>query len=116
MLRTRMQSEIFRNQSNSHYNKKYNNGILSIYSNVKYIINKEGVGALYKGISASYIGIIHPLVFFPVYEKSKIYFLNNYEQKGTEKLSAKYIFIASTLSKTLASVASYPHEILRARL
>lgn len=87
-----------------------------MYSNMKYIVNKEGISALYKGISASYIGIIHPLVFFPIYEKSKIYFLKNYEPDGAEKLSAKNIFITSSISKTAASFASYPHEFLRARL
>ena len=87
-----------------------------MWMNIKYIVNKEGYSALYKGLSASYIGVIHPLIFFPLYEKSKIYCLSNYEPKGTKKLSALSIFMCSTFSKTLASIASYPHELLRARL
>jgi len=87
-----------------------------MYSNVKYIVNKEGFGAMYKGLSASYIGVIHPIIFFPLYEKSKIYLLQNREPPGNKKLSAINIFICSTISKTLASLGSYPHELLRARL
>ena len=87
-----------------------------MYSNLKHIVNKEGFFALYKGLSASYMGVIHPLVFFPLYEKGKIHMLTNFEPEGTEKLSAKNIFVCSTISKTIASLASYPHEVLRARL
>lgn len=80
------------------------------------IVNNEGFFALYKGFSASMFGIIHPLVFFPLYEKLKIYLLKNHEPPGTEKLSNPNILLCSSISKTLASTISYPHEIFRARM
>jgi hypothetical protein len=43
------------------------------------IVKKEGFSSLYKGFSASIIGISNPLIFFPTFESLKIYFKNNYE-------------------------------------
>jgi hypothetical protein len=42
--------------------------------NIQKVKNEEGFRALYRGLPASMIGIFHPLVFFPIYEKSKMYF------------------------------------------
>ena len=69
--------------------------------------------ALWKGLPPTLIGIIHPLVFFPCYEKLKIYFKTASNQ---EKLSSFYILLATFISKTLASALSYPHEVVRARI
>lgn len=62
------------------------------------------------------IGVLHPLVFFPTYEKMKIYFKTHFEPEDAPRLSSKYIFVASTLSKVFSSFVSYPHEVLRSRL
>jgi hypothetical protein len=45
------------------------------------IAQREGVIALYQGLAASAVGVLHPLIYFPLYEKSKIYFLNNVQQE-----------------------------------
>ena len=79
MLRTRMQSEIFRNSSSAHYDKKYGHGLFSMFKNVHHIVNTEGFLALYKGLGPSMLGVFHPFIFFPLYEKSKIYFMKNHE-------------------------------------
>lgn len=116
MVRVRMQSEIFNNPSIAEFQRKFGFGFFSLYRIMKEIIQKEGFFALYKGIWASLIGIIHPLVFFPMYEKMKMHFLANYEQPGAEKLSAKYVAFCTILCKVTASAASYPHEVLRSRI
>jgi solute carrier family 25 folate transporter 32 len=74
MVRTRMQAEIFVSKSNEHYQLKYKHGPLSMLRVMKEISKKEGLLALYRGAPASMIGVLHPLVFFPSYEKLKIYF------------------------------------------
>ena len=79
VVRTRMQSEIFNNTCHEHFNQIYNHGPLSIYRNIYTLAKSEGFLALYKGLSATMMGIIHPIIFFPVYEKMKIYFKNNYD-------------------------------------
>jgi len=86
----------------------------SLYINMRDIANKEGFLALYKGVPASCFGLLHPLVFFPIYEKQKIYYKKNFEPDA-EKLSTIYILASSVTSKFIASAISYPHEVLRAR-
>ena len=41
------------------------------------IVQREGIVSLYQGLTASMIGVLHPLIYFPLYEKSKIYFHKN---------------------------------------
>lgn len=79
------------------------------------IIKTEGFRALWKGVPATFLGILHPLIFFPIYEKSKIYFKKTHEP-NEDKLSSKYIMGCSIFSKIIASAVSYPHEVLRARI
>ena len=71
---------------------------------------------MYKGFSATMIGILHPIIFFPVYEKLKLYFKKNFEPIESQNLSSKYIVISSILGKVISSLVSYPHEVLRSRL
>ena len=79
------------------------------------IVHNEGFMVLYKGLPASFIGILHPLVFFPIYEKLKIHFKSK-KEPNEPKLSTKYIMLSSMISKFIASAVSYPHEVLRARI
>jgi len=87
-----------------------------MFKNIQKVKQQEGFFALYRGFSASLFGIIHPLLFFPMYEKMKIYFKRNWEAADAEHLSVKFILAASILSKIGASLLSYPHEVLRSRL
>ena len=116
LVRTRMQVEIFRNDCDNHYKKKYGQGALSMLKIIKDISSTEGVLALWKGLPPTLLGIIHPLVFFPMYEKLKIYFQQNFEDKNAVKLSTKYIVASTLISKIAASAVSYPHEVLRSRI
>lgn len=116
MVRVRMQSEIFNNSSMENFNKKFGFGLFSLFRIMRDISHKEGFFALYKGVWASLIGIIHPLVFFPMYEIMKIHMLKNMEPEGTTKLSAKFVALSTIICKFTASAASYPHEVLRSRI
>jgi hypothetical protein len=116
MVRVRMQSEIFNNPSMEAYNKKFGHGLFSVVRIMKEIIAKEGALALWKGVLPSMLGIIHPLVYFPMYEKMKIYFKENHEKPGAEKLSARFIAFSAVICKVCASAACYPHEVLRSRI
>jgi hypothetical protein len=69
-----MQAEIFNSSCDIHFAEKYHHGMLSIFKNLAKIRREEGFLALYKGLPPTLIGIIHPLVFFPCYEKLKIHF------------------------------------------
>jgi len=61
------------------------------------------------------LGLIHPMIYFPLYEKSKLYFKNNWDP-DSENLKSRYVVISACSSKALASSFTYPHEVIRARL
>ena len=61
------------------------------------------------------LGLIHPMIYFPLYEKSKLYFKNNWDP-DSETLKSRYVVISACSSKALASSFTYPHEVIRARL
>jgi len=110
LIRTRMQGEIFKSQGKPNYQRKYRSIAGSIYR----VYSKEGFLALYTGLTASLINISHVLVYFPVYEKTKLFFRVNFES-DRETLSAKYVSLSVLISKWLASTVSYPIELIRAR-
>jgi hypothetical protein len=60
-------------------------------------------------MSASLLGVINPIVFFPVYESMKSYLKRNFEEPSSEKLSSKYVILSTVTAKTIGSLASYPH-------
>lgn len=76
---------------------------------------------LYNGYSSTIIGLTHPLVQFVAYEKMKLF----YEKQSSGRLKSRHIFICSIVSKCnftppgiyvdVASLMTYPHEVLRAR-
>jgi len=63
-------------------------------------------------------GVAHPLIYFPLYEKSKIYFKKNWDSDNTDPdgLSSRFVLISAISCKAVTSAATYPHEILRARM
>ena len=64
------------------------------------------------------IGVSHPLIYFPLYEKSKIYFKENWDKDNSDpdKLSSRYVAISTIWCKAATSFLTYPHEVLRARM
>lgn len=64
------------------------------------------------------IGIMHPLIYFPLYEKAKIYFKREWDQGNNDPdaLSSQYVLISAVFCKAITSAMTYPHEVLRARL
>jgi solute carrier family 25 (mitochondrial folate transporter), member 32 len=111
-----MQSEILHNSSEEHFKRKYSHGPLSVVKNLNEIYRNEGFRALYKGLSATMVGIVHPIIFFPAYENLKIMLKNKYEPENSGKLSNKLIAASTIIAKVGASLFSYPHEVLRSRL
>jgi solute carrier family 25 (mitochondrial folate transporter), member 32 len=112
VVRTRMQAEVFRSLSEDHYSSKYPTNMFKAMVRIQ---QNEGAMALYSGLSASFLGLMHPLLYFPLYEKSKIYFMENYEDKDRDSLSPKYVLISACSCKALTSLLTYPHEVIRSR-
>ena len=74
------------------------------------IVKNEGYLALYKGLSACMLGLIHPIVYFPLYENLK---WRTKKKKG--KVGSLDIFMISCVSKFIATMTTYPHILLRSR-
>jgi len=76
------------------------------------IYRTEGIRAFYRGLFPSLLGILHVAVQFPLYEHLKLC-----SQKDPDiPLSSNRILLCSAVAKMTASVATYPHEVVRTRL
>eukprot|EP01135_Chromosphaera_perkinsii_P000155 Nk52_evm51s32 gene=Nk52_evmTU51s32 len=79
------------------------------------IIRHEGILGLYKGLGTSMLGVIHVGIQFPLYEALKIYIAKR-NNHNPHNLPPTELIAAASGSKVVASVAWYPHEVIRTRL
>jgi len=87
----------------------------SCWSSVANLWKNEGIKGFYKGVSASYWGCTEGALQFVIYEqlKSKLIVLKNNDAEDLSKLE---YFLSAAISKGLASILTYPHEVARTRL
>ena len=71
------------------------------------IMKEKGPLGFYKGISASYFGIIESAIYFSLYEKLKL--LSNRQLNSEDNVKFFSCFTSAGFSKTLASCICYPH-------
>ncbi|KAJ3096297.1 hypothetical protein HK100_005600 [Physocladia obscura] len=129
VIRTRLMAQSHIPEPHSpHYYSSTSNAFSKI---VKY----EGFGALYSGLGPSLLGVTHSLIMFPLYERLKLDFKGNfcsanlwnsdesmlltengYGLNPDGSLTNSSILIASSIAKCVASLATYPHEVVRTRL
>ncbi|KAF8510066.1 mitochondrial carrier domain-containing protein [Hysterangium stoloniferum] len=76
------------------------------------IYRSEGPRAFYRGLLPSLLGILHVAVQFPLYEHLRAYA----QSRSDAPLTTPKILVCSAISKMTASIATYPHEVVRTRL
>ncbi|KAJ1653407.1 Pyrimidine nucleotide transporter, mitochondrial [Dispira simplex] len=115
LVKTRMQLQ----SSTRNSPPKYNNSLHCIYR----VIKEEGIRGLYKGLSASYLGVAESTIQWVIYEQLKLVIRDRNARStiphSTSRTASKdwleYLGAAG-VAKLLAAVITYPHEVLRTRL
>lgn len=94
------------------------------------IFREEGIRGYFRGLSASYWGVTEGALQFVVYERLKArvvahnrariargdYLNDKNSPPRPEDLSPAQYLCSAALAKLLASVATYPHEVVRTRM
>lgn len=94
---------------------------------IKSVIKNEGILGLYKGLSASYLGSVEGILQWILYEQmkrvikersiEKFGHINESEKNTSEKIKEWCQRSGSAgLAKFVASIVTYPHEVVRTRL
>ncbi|KAL4972568.1 mitochondrial carrier domain-containing protein [Aspergillus desertorum] len=90
------------------------------YDCVKQVIRQEGVKGLYRGLAASYLGVIETTLHLASYERIKVAVARHYEREGKtqsgEVTQGLILSGSAAVSKLIAVLIAYPHEVLRTRL
>jgi Mitochondrial carrier protein len=77
------------------------------------IVRNEGVQGLYKGMSASYLGVAEGTIQWALYEQLKAWETQSMQEK---KNSLSGTISSAGIAKLVASLITYPHEVVRTRL
>lgn len=117
VVKTRLMSQS-KNTSSSE-GKRVNFHYKNTLDAFRQMYRAEGFRSFYSGLAPAMLGLTHVAVQFPLYEFFKMQFTgygigdHPPEERGSTWLG---ITAATFLSKTCASTATYPHEVLRTRL
>ena len=103
LVKTRMQLQ---STSNRLYTSSWNC--------VVSIIRNEGLSSLYKGLGASYLGVIESSMQWVIYEHLK----KGIQKRPHHRSDNAWLefFGAAGAAKLIAAIVAYPHEVLRTRM
>ncbi|KAK0236073.1 mitochondrial carrier domain-containing protein [Armillaria nabsnona] len=77
------------------------------------IVDEEGIGGLWLGIKPGLILTVNPAITYGAYERVKSIVVL---AKGTASMSPGLSFIVGALSKTLATIVTYPYIMAKVRI
>ncbi|KAK5674028.1 hypothetical protein LTS12_029646, partial [Elasticomyces elasticus] len=90
---------------------------------VRQVLRHEGIGGLYRGLSASYLGTVETALHLVLYERLKTSFsraLHDTENRGSATWTEIVHWISTSgaagTAKLAANLITYPHEVVRTRL
>lgn len=84
-------------------------------------MSKEGIRGLYRGLSASYLGVSEGVIQWVLYERFKRLANVNSSESTTKSGHSVISYMGSIVgasggAKAVASLITYPHEVVRTRL
>ena len=92
---------------------KYPGAYTSILDGSRQIFRSEGLSGFYRGLIPSLVGVSHGAVFFAVYEPLKSWRATMNHGANASTLDT---LIITTVGKIIAASATYPYQVVRARL
>lgn len=88
----------------------------SLMQTARSIVSEGGVTALWTGLKPGLVLTVNPAITYGVFERGKGILLANREGAGNGKLGVAEAFWLGCLSKTLATVVTYPYIFAKVRL
>ena len=116
VIKTRLMSQSNRSTSEG---KRVGFHYANTWDAARQMYRSEGIRSFYSGLTPAMLGLTHVAVQFPLYEFFKMQFTGfGIGEHPAEETGSTWLGItaATFLSKTCASTATYPHEVLRTRL
>ncbi|MCJ1312774.1 hypothetical protein MMC25_006450 [Agyrium rufum] len=92
----------------------HENAYSSILDGTRRIFRTEGLRGFYRGLVPSLFGVSHGALQFMAYEKMKHY--GTISSSSSGRLNNLDFLLFSGLSKMFAGTATYPYQVVRARL
>lgn len=123
LMKSRVQLQAGASSANPMVYRGYGDAMVRIF-------REEGIGGFFKGLTASYWGVTEGALHFVVYERLKAHLVQENRRKiargdylrthgpppDPERLTSLQYLSAAALSKLFASMATYPHEVVRLRM
>ena len=122
LVKTRLQLDKNNASSDPLRSRQYKNS----WDCVKQTVRHEGIRGLYRGLSASYLGVTESTLQWVLYERMKLSLARREARRladprhqrsrvdEVEEWAGK--FSAAAAAKAFAAVVTYPHEVVRTRL
>jgi solute carrier family 25, member 33/36 len=112
LVKTRLQLDKSRVTAGKLQERQYKNSL----DCVRQVIQQEGVKGLYRGLTASYLGVVETALHLTVYERLKNTLTEATQTPGQPHQSNSIIqglalSSAAGLSKLFAVLVAYPHEV-----
>ncbi|OGM46367.1 mitochondrial carrier protein (Rim2) [Aspergillus bombycis] len=122
LVKTRLQLDKSNAEHHSGQGRQYKNS----WDCIKQTVRHEGIRGLYKGLSASYLGVTESTLQWVMYEQMKMFLAR---RESAKRADPNYTYgtwddvelwggriCSAGLAKLVAAAATYPHEVVRTRL
>ncbi len=84
---------------------------------IRKVMREEGVRGFYRGLTASYAGMVETATHLVLYEEFKRRIASSSTDEAPSSMTwATTAFLSAGSAKSIASMSCYPHEVIRTRM